>query len=78
MARRHQEVWRPSWDFHLDAILPWLYPNGPKGPDIFAMTAWFRYWLMGDTAQRKYFFSSDCTLCTDSRLDVWRNALLTQ
>jgi len=56
----------------------WLYQNGPKGPDIFAMTAWFRYWLMADTAQKKYFFGSDCTLCTDSRLDVWRNTLLTQ
>jgi hypothetical protein len=56
----------------------WLYQNGPKGPDIFAMTAWFRYWLMADTAQKKYFFGSDCTLCTDSRLEVARNALLTQ
>jgi hypothetical protein len=56
----------------------WLYQNGAKGPDIFAMTAWFRYWLMDDVAQRKYFFGSDCTLCTDTRLEVARNTLLTQ
>jgi hypothetical protein len=56
----------------------WLYQNGAKGPDIFAMTAWFRYWLMDDTAQRKYFYGSACTLCTDTRLEVARNTLLTQ
>jgi hypothetical protein len=56
----------------------WLYQNGVKGPDIFAMTAWFRYWLMDDMAQRKFFFGNDCTLCTDKRLQVTRNTLLTQ
>ncbi|HVT06109.1 MAG TPA: hypothetical protein VHO67_01560 [Polyangia bacterium] len=56
----------------------WLYQNGAKGPDIFGMTAWFRVHLMNDTANRKYFYGSDCTLCTDSRVTVMRNALLTQ
>ncbi|HVY38465.1 MAG TPA: hypothetical protein VHM31_11030, partial [Polyangia bacterium] len=56
----------------------WLYQSGAKGPDIFGMTAWFRVHLMNDTANRKYFYGTDCTLCTDSRVTVMRNALLTQ
>jgi hypothetical protein len=56
----------------------WLYQSGAKGPDIFAMTAWFRVHLMNDTANRKYFYGSTCTLCTDSRVTVTRNSLLTQ
>jgi len=56
----------------------WEYQNGAKGPDIFALTAWFRVHLMGDTANRKYFFGSSCTLCTDSRVTVQRNSLMTQ
>ena len=56
----------------------WEYENGPKGPDIFALTAWFRVHMMGDTANRKYFYGTSCTLCTDSRLTVERNSLMTQ
>ncbi len=56
----------------------WEYQNGAKGPDIFAMTAWFRVFLMGDTANRKYFFGTSCTLCTDSRVTVERNSLMTE
>ena len=56
----------------------WEYQNGAKGPDIFALTAWFRVHLMGDTANRKYFFGTSCTLCTDSRVTVQRNSLMTQ
>lgn len=56
----------------------WLYQSGAKGPDIFGMTAWFRVHLMNDTANRKYFYGTDCTLCTDSRVTVMRNSLLTQ
>jgi hypothetical protein len=56
----------------------WLYQSGAKGPDIFGMTAWFRYYLMGDMAQRKYFFGADCAFCTDNRVTVMRNGLLTQ
>jgi len=54
----------------------WEYQNGAKGPDIFAMTAWFRVHLMGDTANRKYFFGPSCTLCSDSRVTVDRNSLM--
>ena len=56
----------------------WLYQNGPKGPDIFGMTAWFRVHLMNDTANRKMFYGTSCTLCTDSRVQVMRNSYLTQ
>lgn len=56
----------------------WEYQNGAKGPDIFALTAWFRVHLMGDTANRKYFYGTSCTLCTDSRVTVTRNSLMTQ
>ena len=56
----------------------WEYQNGAKGPDIFAMTAWFRVHLMNDTANRKYFYGNACTLCTDNRVTVQRNSLLTQ
>jgi len=56
----------------------WLYQNGAKGPDIFGMTAWFRYYLMGDMAQGSYFVGSNCKLCTDSRVTVTQNSLLSQ
>jgi hypothetical protein len=55
----------------------WLYQNGAKGPDIFGFTAWFRVHLMGDTANRKMFYGSTCTLCTDSRVQVQQNSLMT-
>jgi hypothetical protein len=41
------------------------------------MAAWFRLFLMGDTAQRKRFFGDGCTFCTDSRVKVYRNSLMT-
>lgn len=56
----------------------WLGQNGSKGPDFFAFTAWFRVQLMGDEANRKFFFGPDCTLCTDSRVTVQRNGLMLQ
>jgi hypothetical protein len=56
----------------------WEYQNGAKGPDIFALTAWFRVQLMGDTANRKYFYGTNCTLCTDNRVTVMQNSLMTQ
>ena len=54
----------------------WLYQNGPEGPSIFALTAWFRVYLMDDTENRAYFFGDDCKLCTDSRVTVERNSLM--
>lgn len=55
----------------------WEYQNGAKGPDIFALTAWFRVHLMGDTGNRKYFYGTSCSLCTDNRVTVMKNSLLT-
>jgi hypothetical protein len=55
----------------------WLYQNGPKGPSIFALTAWFRVHLMDDTANREYFWGDNCKLCTDNRVTVERNSLMT-
>jgi hypothetical protein len=56
----------------------WLYQNGTKGPDIFALTAWFRVQLMDDTANRAYFYGAGCKLCTDNRVTVQRNSLMDQ
>lgn len=56
----------------------WLYQNGPKGPDIFGLTAWFRVHLMGDTANRKYFYGPTCTFCTDNRVQVMQNSFMAQ
>lgn len=55
----------------------WLYQNGAQGPDIFALTAWFRVHLMDDTANRQFFYGDGCTLCTDNRVTVTRNSLMT-
>jgi hypothetical protein len=56
----------------------WLGQNGPKGPTIFGVTAWFRVHLMGDTANRAMFYGASCTFCTDNRVEVERNSLMTQ
>jgi len=56
----------------------WLYQNGIKGPTIIGFTAWFRVHLMGDTANRKYFYGPSCTFCTDNRVQVKQNALMAQ
>jgi hypothetical protein len=55
----------------------WAY-EGAGGVDISGLAAWFRLHLMGDTAQRKRFFGDACTFCTDSRVKVYRNDLMTQ
>ena len=56
----------------------WLGQNGSKGPDFFAVTAWFRVHLMNDEANRQFFFGPTCTLCTDERLTIQRNGLMAQ
>jgi hypothetical protein len=56
----------------------WLGQNGSKGPDFFALTAWFRVHLMDDQANRQFFFGPTCTLCGDDRVTVQRNSLMTQ
>jgi hypothetical protein len=55
----------------------WAY-EGASGVDLSGFAAWFRLHLMGDTAQRKRFFGDNCTFCTDSRVKVYRNSLMTQ
>jgi len=55
----------------------WVY-QGPNGVSLSSAAAWFRVHLMGDTANRKYFYGSNCTFCTDSRVKVEQNSLMTQ
>lgn len=55
----------------------WVY-QGAKGVSLSLAAAWFRVHLMGDTANRKYFYGANCTFCTDSRVKVEQNSLMTQ
>jgi hypothetical protein len=55
----------------------WVY-GGAKSPSLSGAAAWFRVHLMGDTANRKYFYGSGCTFCTDSRVQVEQNSLMAQ
>ncbi len=55
----------------------WVY-QGAKGVSLSMAAAWFRVHLMGDTANRKYFYGSGCTFCTDSRVKVEQNSLIAQ
>jgi hypothetical protein len=55
----------------------WVY-QGPDGVSLSAAAAWFRVYLMDDTANRKFFYGSNCTFCKDSRVQVEQNSLMTQ
>jgi hypothetical protein len=55
----------------------WVY-QGAGGVSLSMAAAWFRVHLMGDTANRKYFYGPDCTFCTDSRVKVEQNSLIAQ
>ena len=55
----------------------WVY-QGASGVSLSMAAAWFRVHLMNDTANRKYFYGSNCTFCTDSRVKVEQNSLMTQ
>lgn len=55
----------------------WVY-QGPNGISLSSAAAWFKVHLMGDTASRKYFYGSDCTFCSDSRVNVEQNSLMAQ
>jgi hypothetical protein len=55
----------------------WVY-QGPNGVSLSMAAAWFRVHLMNDTANRKYFYGPNCTFCTDSRVKVEQNSLMTQ
>ena len=54
----------------------WVY-QGPDGVSLSSAAAWFRVHLMNDTANRKFFYGSDCTFCKDSRVEVEQNSLMT-
>jgi len=53
----------------------WVY-QGPDGVSLSSAAAWFRVYLMDDTANRKYFYGPDCTFCNDSRVEVEQNSLM--
>jgi hypothetical protein len=55
----------------------WVY-EGAGGVSLSAAAAWFRVYLMNDTANRKYFYGPNCSFCTDNRVDVEQNSLLAQ
>jgi len=55
----------------------WVY-QGAKGVSLSMAAAWFRAHLMGDTANRKYFYGPNCTFCTDSRVKAEQNSLIAQ
>ncbi|HEY5956229.1 MAG TPA: hypothetical protein VIV60_06745, partial [Polyangiaceae bacterium] len=55
----------------------WVY-GGANGPSLSGAAAWFRVHLMGDTANRKYFYGSGCTFCSDSRVTAEQNSLMAQ
>jgi hypothetical protein len=55
----------------------WVY-QGAKGVSLSMAAAWFRVHLMNDTANRKWFYGANCTFCTDSRVKVEQNSLMTQ
>jgi hypothetical protein len=53
----------------------WVY-QGAKGVSLSMAAAWFRVHLMGDTANRKYFYGPSCTFCTDNRVKAEQNSLM--
>jgi dienelactone hydrolase len=55
----------------------WVY-QGADGVSLSSAAAWFRVFLMNDTANRKFFFGSNCTFCNDNRVEVAQNSLMNQ
>lgn len=55
----------------------WVY-QGAKGVSLSAAAAWFRIFLMNDTANRKFFYGPNCTFCTDNRVTAEQNSLMKQ
>jgi hypothetical protein len=55
----------------------WVY-QGPNGVSLSAAAAWFRFYLMNDTAARDYFYGPNCKFCKDSRVTVEQNSLMKQ
>lgn len=55
----------------------WVY-QGANGVSLSSAAAWFRVHLMNDTVNRKYFYGPNCTFCTDRRVEVEQNSLMTE
>jgi dienelactone hydrolase len=55
----------------------WVY-QGPNGVSLSAAAAWFRIFLMNDTANRTYFYGPNCKFCKDSRVQFAQNSLMAQ
>jgi hypothetical protein len=55
----------------------WVY-QGASGVSLSMAAAWFRVHLMGDTANRNYFYGPNCKFCTDSRVQAEQNSLMTE
>ncbi|MBN1605276.1 MAG: hypothetical protein JW940_01510, partial [Polyangiaceae bacterium] len=55
----------------------WVY-QGASGVSLSMAAAWFRVHLMGDTANRNYFYGANCKFCTDSRVQAEQNSLMTE
>lgn len=53
----------------------WVY-QGANGVSLSSAVAWFRVHLMNDSANRKYFYGSGCTFCTDNRAEAEQNSLM--
>ena len=51
----------------------WVY-QGSGGVSLSAAAAWFRVHLMGDTANRNYFYGENCKFCTDNRAQAEQNS----
>jgi hypothetical protein len=55
----------PSFMGHL---IPLNDAQGERAPAV----AWLRYWVYGDQAARRWFYGSDCTLCSSPWTDIQR------
>ncbi len=55
----------------------WVY-QGANGVSLSAAAAWFRAHLMDDAESRKFFYGQDCKFCSDNRVQVEQNSLMTQ
>lgn len=55
----------------------WVY-TGAGGVALSSAAAWFRVHLMGDTANRNFFYGPNCKFCTDNRVQAEQNSLMAQ
>lgn len=55
----------------------WVY-TGAGGVSLSAAAAWFRAHLMEDDGSREFFYGQNCRFCSDNRVTVERNSLMSQ